>query len=137
MRNPLNAALLQLALLRRRLDRPDCQPASLAPVADLVGLELHRLGRLVDDFIAFAQPRPLQLRPTDLGSLCGTIATLLAPEAERAGVQLHLEIAEAAPALPADPDRLQHVVLNLARNSSKPCAAAATSLCASAPPPAP
>jgi signal transduction histidine kinase len=116
VRNPLNAALLQLALLRRRLDRPDCQPATLAPVADLVELELQRVGRLVEDFIAFAQPRPLQLRPTDLASLCRTIATLLAPEAERAGVQLHLDVTP-APALPADPDRLQHVVLNLARNS--------------------
>jgi signal transduction histidine kinase len=116
VRNPLNAALLQLALLRRRLERPDCQPATLVPVADLVEQELQRLGRLVDDFIAFAQPRPLALRPTDLGSLCRTIATLLAPDAARAGVQLHLDLAPVAP-LPADPDRLQHVLLNLARNS--------------------
>jgi len=115
-RNPLNAALLQLALLRRRLERPDCQPATLIPVADLVEQELQRLGRLVDDFIAFAQPRPLAPRPTDLGSLCRTIASLLAAEAERAGVDVRLELAP-APTVPADPDRLQHVLLNLARNS--------------------
>src|SRR5690349_10167860 len=29
VRNPLNAALLQLAVLRRRLERPDCPPATL------------------------------------------------------------------------------------------------------------
>jgi signal transduction histidine kinase len=117
VRNPLNAALLQLAVLRRRLDRPDCQPAALAPVADLIELELQRLGRLADDFIAFAQPRPLQRRPTDLASLCHTIAALLAPDAERAGVRLHLELSQELPGLSADPDRLQHVLLNLARNA--------------------
>jgi signal transduction histidine kinase len=116
VRNPLNAALLQLAVLRRRLERPDCQPAAVLPVSDLVQLELQRLGRLVDDFIAFAQPRPLDLRPTDLASLCRTIASLLAADAERAGVRLELELDE-VPAVRADPDRLQHVLLNLARNA--------------------
>jgi signal transduction histidine kinase len=117
VRNPLNAALLQLAVLRRRLERPDCQPAALVPVADLVEQELQRLGRLVDDFIAFAQPRPLVPRPTDLASLCRTIATLLTAEAARAGVQVHLELSDGTPPLLADPDRLQHVLLNLARNA--------------------
>jgi signal transduction histidine kinase len=117
VRNPLNAALLQLAVLRRRLERPDCQPASLHPVADLVEHELQRLDRLVSDFIAFAQPGPLDLRPTDVGSLCRTIANILAVESERTGVTLRLDIGEGIPVILADPDRLQHVLLNLARNA--------------------
>jgi signal transduction histidine kinase len=117
VRNPLNAALLQLAVLRRRLERPDCQPPALVAVTDLVELELQRVRRLVDDFIAFAQPRPLVPRPTDIASLCRTIATLLAADAERAGVRLHLELSDRIPSPVADPDRLQHVLLNLARNA--------------------
>jgi signal transduction histidine kinase len=34
--NPLNCALLQLAVLERRLTQPDCRPAALQPVAQLV-----------------------------------------------------------------------------------------------------
>jgi len=117
VRNPLNAALLQLTVLRRRLERPDCTPSSIQPVAALVEHELQRLDRLVDDFIAFAQPRPLDLRHTDVASLCRTIAASLAPEAAAARVQLHLDLPDAVPALEADPERLQHVLLNLARNA--------------------
>jgi signal transduction histidine kinase len=117
VRNPLNAALLQLTVLRRRLERPDCQPQALQPVAALVEQELQRLDRLVDDFIAFAKPRPLDLRHTDVASLCRTVAASLAPEAGAARVQLHLDLPEAAPTLQADPERLQHVFINLARNA--------------------
>jgi signal transduction histidine kinase len=117
VRNPLNAALLQLTVLRRRLERPDARPDSLQPVAGLVEHELQRLGRLVDDFIAFAQPRPLDLRRTDVTSLCRTIAASLAPDAGAAHVQLHLDLPDDVPTLEADPERLQHVLLNLARNA--------------------
>jgi signal transduction histidine kinase len=117
VRNPLNAALLQLAVLRRRLERPDCQPGTVRPVADLIELELQRLGRLVDDFIAFAQPRPLSRRTTDVASLCRTIATLLESEAQRTGIELRLDVSGELPTLVADPDRLQQVLLNLARNA--------------------
>jgi len=117
VRNPLNAALLQLTVLRRRLERPDCQPETLQPVAALVEQELQRLDRLVDDFIAFAQPRPLALRRTDVSSLCRTIAATLAPDAGAARVRLQLEIPDGVPVLEADPEGLQHVLLNLARNA--------------------
>lgn len=117
IRNPLNSALLQLAVLERRLERVDASPESLRPMAAAVEHELRRLDRLVDDFIAFVHPRPLNLRPTDLVSLCQSIAATLAPEVEAAGVQLKLELANGVPSLDADPERLQHVLLNLARNA--------------------
>jgi signal transduction histidine kinase len=117
VRNPLNAALLQLTLLRRRMDQPGQPLDAIRPAAALVEQELQRLDRMVDDFIAFAQPRPLDLRPTDLGSLCRTVAAALGPETEAAGVRMQLELSADVPALPADPERLQHVLLNLARNA--------------------
>lgn len=117
VRNPLNAALLQLTLLRRRMERADSSPETIRPVAAMVEQELQRLDRMVDDFIAFAQPRPLDLRPTDLGSLCQTMVTALTGEAESAGVRLAVDLADGVPVLPADPERLQQVLLNLARNA--------------------
>jgi signal transduction histidine kinase len=54
--NPLNCALLQLAVLQRRLAQPDCQPASLQPVAELVEQALRRLELLFNDLLSLVQP---------------------------------------------------------------------------------
>jgi uncharacterized protein (DUF2267 family) len=50
--NPLNCALLQLAVLQRRLEQPDCQPESLRPVAALVERALRRLERLFRELVS-------------------------------------------------------------------------------------
>jgi signal transduction histidine kinase len=54
--NPLNCALLQLAVLQRRLEQPDCEPSTLQPVARLVEQALRRLELLFNDFVSL-QPR--------------------------------------------------------------------------------
>ena len=54
--NPLNCALLQLAVLQRRLEQPDCQAATVQPVAELVEQALRRLELLFNDLISFLQP---------------------------------------------------------------------------------
>jgi len=54
--NPLNCALLQLAVLQRRLEQPGCEPATLQPVAMRVEQALRRLELLFNDFVSL-QPR--------------------------------------------------------------------------------
>jgi signal transduction histidine kinase len=56
--NPLNCALLQLAVLQRRLLQPDCQPAALRAVADVVEQSLRRLEVLFNDFMALRARQP-------------------------------------------------------------------------------
>jgi hypothetical protein len=46
--NPLNCASLQLAVLKRQLDLPGCQPDALKPVAELIAA-LNRLALVFDD----------------------------------------------------------------------------------------
>jgi signal transduction histidine kinase len=58
VRNPFNVVRLQLAVLQRRIEQPDCQPASLQPVTELVDAALRRLEVLFDDFIFLLQPPP-------------------------------------------------------------------------------
>ena len=62
--NPLNCALLQLAVLQRRLEQPDCQPASLQPVAESVEHALRRLEVLLRDFVSVVQYRGASPGPT-------------------------------------------------------------------------
>ena len=117
VRNPLNSATLQLDVLSRRLDRGDATPESVRPVAEIVREELRRLERLVNDFLAFAHPRPPDLKPVDLPELCRTVATLVAPEAEAAAIAVVTDLGPDLPVLRADPEGLRQVLLNLVRNA--------------------
>jgi signal transduction histidine kinase len=116
VRNPLNSAILQLDVLTRRLDRGEASAESLKEVAALVRDEIMRLERMVNDFLSFVQPRPLDLKATELGELCRFVLLFVKPEADAARIELVTEFAERLPSLAADPERLRQVLLNLVRN---------------------
>ena len=117
VRNPLNSATLQLQVLRRRLSKGDVRPESLDPVAGLIEDEIRRLERLVEDFLSFARPRPLDLQPTGLAELCQGVLTFAEHEAAAAGVSLTLDVEPDVPAIQADAARLRQVLQNLVRNA--------------------
>jgi signal transduction histidine kinase len=116
VRNPLNSASLQLTLLQRRLERGDGADAT-TPVARVIKEEIDRLDRLVREFLAFAQPRPLQPQPVAVADLFDGVVTLLRPEAEAAQVTFAVETPPAPLTVSGDPARLRQVLLNLTRNA--------------------
>jgi signal transduction histidine kinase len=116
VRNPLNSASLQLTLLERRLARGE-GAADVLPIAAIIKSEIDRLDRLVRDFLAFSQPRPLDVAEVDAGALLAGIVELIAPVAEAGGVKLATEVAPALSPLAGDVERLRQVLLNLTRNA--------------------
>ena len=78
VRNPLNSASLQLAVLERRLERGETGDRAIS-ITRIIKSEIDRLERLVRDFLAFAKPTPLDPRPVDLPQLLAGIAELIAP----------------------------------------------------------
>jgi signal transduction histidine kinase len=116
VRNPLNSASLQLTLLERRLGRGE-GAAEILPVAHIIKSEIDRLDRLVRDFLAFSQPRPLEAAPVAVPPLLEGVAALIRPAAEAERVALALEVAPGTPAIAGDVERLKQVLHNLTRNS--------------------
>jgi signal transduction histidine kinase len=117
IRNPLNAAHLQLTLLQRKLGRPEGADASgAAEAARLVADELNRLAGLVREFLQFAKPQPLRLSRGDLRITVEEVVGLLAPEAAAAGAALELL---PGPTIFAelDDERMKQVIHNLVRNA--------------------
>ena len=118
IRNPLNAASLQLAVLERRVRRlqpPEQQPL-LEPLK-LVRDEIARLEHLLQDFLQFARPRELSLSALSLPPLVDAVADLLAGEAERRGIRLEREVPEGLPLVHGEDERLRQVLMNLALNA--------------------
>lgn len=115
VRNPLNSATLQLQVLRRRLERGQSSADALLPVVEIVHDEIRRLDRLVSDFLAFARPNPLDLKPTELAELAHSVIEQLRPEAGIAHVVIESRIEEPG-LIDGDRERLRQVLINLMRN---------------------
>ena len=116
VRNPLNSASLQLTLLERRLARGE-GAADVLPIAHVIKSEIDRLDRLVRDFLAFSQPRPLEPKSVDVSALLSGVAELISPVAEEAHVALATDVAPSVPAIAGDSERLRQVLRNLTRNA--------------------
>lgn len=115
IRNPLNGAQLHITYLDRALRRDHAQ-ADLVAAVGVVGDELKRLGGLVVEFLDFARPRPLQLRPVAIQALFERTLQLLAPTQDQ-GVTVTLDAPAAPLEILADADKLQQVLLNLTQNA--------------------
>ncbi len=117
IRNPLNAAQLQLTLVNRRIAKGgDDDRERAAKAANAVQIELQRLAGLVQDFLAFARPTELRLQTGDLHKTARTVVTLTEPYANEHQVSLTLQDSEAVTAQ-YDEERIKQVMLNLVRNA--------------------
>ncbi len=117
VRNPLNAAHLQLALVERQLARATPDVAGAREAAGLAASHIKRLAVLVSEFLDFGRPHALQTTPGDLRITVNAIIALLRPEAELAGVTLVCESNVDPIHAAYDDEKIKQVLLNLIRNA--------------------
>ncbi len=113
VKNPLNAMVLQLELLKSKL--PD-QGELVKPQLEILSAEIRRLDRVVKTFLDFN--RPLELRPvdTDLEILIRDVFMLAEPQALQNNVRLRFEPQDGLPRLRLDRDLMKQALLNLVLN---------------------
>ena len=116
VRNPLNAAKLQLELLERRIRRTAPDPRILEP-CELAQKEIVRLTDLLNDFLAFARPPELHVESHDVGAIVRQVVELERGTAQQHGASLELVIAPQKLVAPVDAPKIKQLVLNLIRNA--------------------
>ena len=110
VKNPLNAMMIHLELLRQQV------PAPAMPHVEVIAHEIRRLDEVVQGFLKFARPEDLRLQPLSLAELLNEIVPIVRPEAKRAGVQLIVDCGN-APDINGDSSMLRQAFLNLALNA--------------------
>lgn len=115
VRNPLNAAKLQLELLERRVRRTTEDPKLVDPIG-LAHHEIQRLTEMLNEFLAFARPPELNLQDTDAVLVVRQVLELERTLADKTGTELTLK-APATAVVPLDAGKLHQIVQNLVRNA--------------------
>src|SRR5690606_32097672 len=87
VKNPLNATMIHLELLKMQLAD---NPAALEHVATIVA-QVRRLDEVVQGFLKFTRPEDLRLQPVDLERLVRDMMPVVAAEAAKGGIDVRIE----------------------------------------------
>jgi signal transduction histidine kinase len=115
VKNPLNAAKLQLDLLECRL-RGQLDDAKLIEPVELARHEIARLTHLLDEFLAFARPPKLAPEETDVVAVARHVVELEHSYADQLGASLELAASPSTAVAKIDRRKVHQILQNLVRN---------------------
>ncbi|HXE79910.1 MAG TPA: histidine kinase dimerization/phospho-acceptor domain-containing protein, partial [Vicinamibacterales bacterium] len=134
VKNPLNAMMIHLELLRTKIARAALHPvpAGALPAAgpgesdtvqaglehiEIIEKEIRRLDEVVQGFLKFTRPEELRLQPVALGTIVEEIVPVVQPEADRNRVRVVIDAPASLPKVNGDAAMLRQALLNLAINA--------------------
>jgi PAS domain S-box-containing protein len=118
IRNPLNAAVLQLHLLGKNIERLHVDAevrAGLLGRAAIVGAEIARLNLMLTEFLELSRPRAMARDSVALHTLVSEVLSLQEESARARGVAIERELEPTFVA--GDAAKLKQVVLNVVVNA--------------------
>jgi len=138
VKNPLNAMIIHLELLRTKIRRSAVRKAEPVVVGGLglaearsperteaddalqhvavIESEIRRLDEVVQGFLKFTRPEDLRLQPVRVKDLFDEILPLIEPEAQKNNVRVQVDVPPDIPPVNGDAAMLRQVFLNLAIN---------------------
>jgi signal transduction histidine kinase len=144
VKNPLNAMMIHLELLRTKIRgtlATTFQPAQVAAAGGTLGLgparatalpapvqgalehveiiesEIRRLDEVVQGFLKFTRPEDLRLQPVRVAGLFEEILPIIETEASKHGVKITTDVSVSTPSVNGDSAMLRQALLNLAINA--------------------
>jgi signal transduction histidine kinase len=143
VKNPLNAMMIHLELLRTKIRsgalaatrepvgasgggvgiasaRAAASTPAIQGVLDHVGIiesEIRRLDEVVQGFLKFTRPEDLRLQPVSVMTLFEEILPVIEPEAQKNNVRVQIDAPPSVPSVNGDAAMLRQAFLNLAINA--------------------
>ncbi len=116
VKNPINAIVVHLELLKSKLGDADAPAARHLEVIDA---EIHRLDRVVQMLVDFSRPVELQLREQDLRGVIADVLALAAEELSTRNVTLVSSMPDEPLIANVDADLLKQAALNVIQNGAQ------------------
>ena len=116
VKNPINAIVVHLELLKNKLGTEN---APAARHLDVIDAEIHRLDRVVQTLVDFSRPVELQLREQDLRQVIGDVLALASEELSTRNVQLESWMPPNPLVANVDADLLKQAAINVIQNAAQ------------------
>jgi signal transduction histidine kinase len=118
IRSPLNSLNLNMQMLEEEMAEqgPGAMPTGRRLLA-ITRSEINRLERLASDFLAYARPRPLELREVPAALPMERLREVLAGEIEKRGARVVVDDRSNGARVRIDPAQIDQLLMNLAQNS--------------------
>lgn len=113
VKNPLNAMVIHLEILRSKLESGNADPT---PQIEILDSEIKRLDRVVQTFLNFTWPVEVHLQPIDVNKTVNQVIALASTEAQERGVSINKQIEPGQLMVKGDTDLLKQTLLNIIIN---------------------
>jgi signal transduction histidine kinase len=114
VKNPLNATVIHLELLKQQLSSTDL-PLAMEHLS-IITAQIRRLDEVVQGFLRFIRPEDLKLQPASVSAMVSAIMPVVRAEARKNKVDVAVAVPEDLPVVSVDTGVLQQALLNLAIN---------------------
>jgi len=141
VKNPLNAMMIHLELLRMKIRKGALVPAGgggellaeagradegLLQHVGVIETEIRRLDEVVQGFLKFTRPEDLRLQAVRVRALFDEVLPILGPEAQKNDVRVVVETPDDQLAVNGDSGMLRQAIMNLAMNACQAMPAGGT-----------
>ncbi|HYK35132.1 sensor histidine kinase [Alloacidobacterium sp.] len=116
VKNPINAIVVHLELLRNKMNAQD---APAFRHLDVIQNEIQRLDRVVQTLVDFSRPVELKLHDQDLRQVVNSVLMLASAELETRDVRVINEVPGRAVIAKIDADLMQQALLNVVLNGAQ------------------
>jgi signal transduction histidine kinase len=117
VKNPINAMVVHLELLRGKLAGGALERESAQKHVDILADEMRRLDRVVETLADFSRPMDLDLREHDLRSVVEQTLELAGAELKEHGIDIKTSTSPAPVTVRVDAELLRQALLNLLLNA--------------------
>ncbi len=115
VKNPINAIVVHLELLRSKIDTGSSASRHL----EVIQTEIRRLDRVVQTLVDFSRPVELQLKEQDLRQIVSGVLMLASAELETRNITLKSEIPDHPVMVKVDADLFKQAILNVVINGAQ------------------